>query len=204
MIKYSKFVLVCFTKGRYLQSISQSKTELVLTGKGIYLTLPPPLIDANPAVLSSTVRLRKCNCTTCHKMAYFQVRPMDSPNDFQLLSPPDPSYLSDYTCGDHWIHWYFCPRCGVRCFSFNGDSEIRKSEVDGGTRKVWAPKVEGWREDDLDINSSYLSINAQTLEPGQKGFDMLEWTKKQWIAYVDCLHMVGETRLKEPYEGGTY
>lgn len=137
-------------------------------------------------------------------MGFFHIRPMDSPNDFQLLSPADPSQLSDYTCFDHWIHWYFCPKCGVHCFSFNGDSEIREADEDGEKRKVWAPKVEGWLEDDKGADSSYLSINAQTLEPGQEGLNMLEWTEKQWIAYIDCLDLVGDTRLKEPHEGGTY
>lgn len=168
----------------------------------VYLTLPPPLIDAQPPSPSSTVRIRKCNCSTCHKMAFFHVRPMDSPNDFQLLSPSDPALLSDYTCFGGNIHWYFCPKCGVRCFAFNGQSEIKEAEVNGEKRKIWAPKAEGWQEDNFRV--SYLTVNAQTLEPGQDGLDMLEWTEKQWIAYIDCLNMVGETRLKKPYEGGTY
>lgn len=167
----------------------------------IYLTLPPPLISDNPPSASSTVRLRKCNCTTCHKMAYFHIRPMDSPNDFQLLSPSDPSQLSDYTCFDKRIHWYFCPKCGVRCFAFTGDSETKEVEVDGEKRTVWAPKAEGWDE---DTRGSYLSVNAQSLEPGQEGFNILEWTEKKWISYLDYYYMAGEPRLKEPYEGGTY
>lgn len=170
---------------------------------GLYLTLPPPLIDANPPSHSSTVRIRKCNCSTCHKMGFFHVRPMDPPNDFQLLSPSDPSQLGDYTCYSKRIHWYFCSKCGVRCFSFSGDGETSEAEVDGETRKVWAPKVELWKGMDRG-GTSYLSINAQTLEAGQVGLNLLEWTEKQWIAYMDYLHLVGEPRLKEPYPGGTY
>ena len=129
---------------------------------------------------------------------------MDSANDFQLLSPSDPSELSDYTCFNNWIHWYFCPKCGVRCFAFHGEGETKDAEVDGETRKVWAPKAEGWNESDGPGSNGYLSINAQTLEAGQDGLDLLEWTEKQWIAYVDCLNLVGGMRLKKPFEGGSY
>ena len=170
----------------------------------VYLTLPPPFIHANPPIATSTVRLRKCNCSTCHKMGYFHVRPMDSPNDFQLLSPSDPSELSDYTCFEKVVHWYFCGKCGVHCFSFNGASEVKEAEVDGEKMKIWAPKAEGWAEAKGMWRRSYLSVNAQTLEPNQEGLNLLEWTEKQWIAYIDCLYMEGEARLKTPYPGGTY
>jgi hypothetical protein len=129
---------------------------------------------------------------------------MDSPNDFQLLSPSDPSELSDYTCFAKVIHWYFCGKCGVHCFSFNGASEVKEAEVDGEKRKIWAPKAEGWAESKGNWRTSYLTVNAQTLEPNQEGLNLLEWTEKQWIAYIDCLFMEGEARLKNPYPGGTY
>jgi hypothetical protein len=51
---------------------------------------------------------------------------------------------------------------------------------------------------------SYLSVNAHTLEPGQEGLDLREWTEKGWIAYLDMKDQVGESRLGEPHEGGIY
>lgn len=168
----------------------------------VYFSLPPPLVDSEPLSPNTTVPLRKCNCTACHKMAFFHIRPKDSPNDFQLLSPSDPSELSDYRCGAGVIHWYFCGKCGVRCFSFNGSGEVRDAEIDGERRKIWAPKAEGWDESDYRV--SYLTVNAQTLEAGQEGLNLLEWTEKQWIAYVDCLNFKGDVRLKNPHAGGTY
>jgi hypothetical protein len=166
-----------------------------------YITLPPPIISATPPSPSSTVRIRKCNCSTCHKMSIFHLRLMDSPEDFQLLSPLDPATeLRDYMCFKKIAHWYFCGTCGVRCFGFVGQSELKEVEVDGQKRTVWAPKKEGWVEDE----NSYLTINSQTLEPGQEGLNMQEWTEKGWIAYLDCWNFKGEPRLGKPHEHGIY
>ncbi|KAH6666076.1 hypothetical protein B0J14DRAFT_605257 [Halenospora varia] len=170
----------------------------------VYLTLPPHLLDpktanANPTL---TTRIRKCNCSTCHKMGLFHVRLVDAPNDFLLLSPPNPEQggLNDYTCGDGEIHFYFCPKCGVRCFNFHGESEVRDAEVDGVRRKVWTPRKEGWVEPTMGS----LSVNAATIEPGQEGFDIREWHEKGWIHYLDMKDEIGEARCGKPHSGGMY
>jgi hypothetical protein len=49
-----------------------------------------------------------------------------------------------------------------------------------------------------------LSVNASTLEPGQEGLDLKEWTEKGWIAYLDYKYEVGERRLRKPHDGGMY
>ncbi|KAH7371451.1 hypothetical protein BKA64DRAFT_677031 [Cadophora sp. MPI-SDFR-AT-0126] len=167
-----------------------------------YLTLPPPIIHAKPESRSSTIRIRKCNCTTCHKMSFFHVRLMSSPDDFLLLSPVDPfKDLSDYTCFEAQIHWFFCGKCGVRCFSFIGEGEVRDAEIEGlGTRNVWTPKKEDW----VEGGGSYLSVNAATLDAEQEGLDLREWTEKGWIAYLDIKDEVGEDRLGSPHPGGMY
>ncbi|KAH8648047.1 hypothetical protein BGZ60DRAFT_344433, partial [Tricladium varicosporioides] len=169
-----------------------------------YLTLPPTHITATPPSITSTVRIRKCNCSTCHKMSLFHVRVPNSPEDFVLLSPLNPldGGLSDYTCFDGNIHWLFCGKCGVRCFSFEGEAEIREVEIDGKIQQAWAPKREGWSEGTK--NGCYLSINAITIEPGQEGFDLKEWHEKEWISYLDIKDETGKPRMGVPYPGGMY
>lgn len=127
---------------------------------------------------------------------------MDSPNDFLLLSPLNPTEggLNDYTCFDNRIHWYFCSKCAVRCFAFSGEGEIREVEVNKETKEVWTPKRQGW----VEKTTGYLSVNATTLEPGQAGLNLKEWTEKGWIAYLDMKDEAAEARLGEPYDGGMY
>ncbi len=90
----------------------------------------------------------------------------------------------------------------MRCFAVAGEGETREVEVQGeaGTRQAWMVKREGWDE----TGSSYLSVNAATLEPGQEGLDLREWTEKGWIAYFDTKDEVGEDRMGMPHEGGMY
>ncbi|KAH8676428.1 hypothetical protein BGZ60DRAFT_504040 [Tricladium varicosporioides] len=174
----------------------------------VYLTLPPLLVDPKAANSNptSSIRIRKCNCSTCHKMSSFHIRLMDAPNDFLLLSPlnPESGGLADYTCGDGEIHFYFCPKCGVRCFTFYGESEVRELEVEVRgeveMRRVWTPKREGW----VEPSTGCLNVNAATIEPGQDGFDMREWHEKKWIHYLDMKDEVGDARLGEPHNGGLY
>src|SRR5271156_3775110 len=103
-----------------------------------YLTLPPPIISPNPPP-SSTIRIYKCNCSTCHKMSFFHIRLIDSPRDFILLSPLNPTTggLKDYTCFAKNAHWYFCGTCGVRCFAVAGEGEIRGVEIEGSKSEAW-------------------------------------------------------------------
>ena len=112
----------------------------------------------------------------------------------------------DYTCFDEEIHFYFCGTCGVRCFSFVGEGEIKEIdddddgvEVQGKKTEVWVLK-EGWSEGE----TSFFSLNAATLEPGQEGLNLKEWTEKGWIAYVDTKNFVRKSRYREPHDGGMY
>lgn len=134
---------------------------------------------------------------------------MDSPNDFQVLSPltatgldVSEKGLGDYTCFAGNVHWYFCSKCGVRCFNFMGKGEIVDVDVAGETKTVWKPKEEGWKEG--ATSTGYLSVNATSLDQGQEGCDLREWTEKGWIVYLDCLKEIEEDRLGKPHEGGMY
>jgi hypothetical protein len=134
-------------------------------------------------------------------MSIFHLRVPFAPTDFVLLSPLDPTnQLSDYTCCEGNIHFLFCKTCGVRCFAFVGEGEVVEKEVAGEVRKVWAPKEVGYEEG----QSAYLSVNAQTVEAGQDGFDLREWHEKGWICYLDCLDKKGDERTAAPHRGGTY
>lgn len=33
----------------------------------------------------------------------------------------------------------------------------------------------------------YLTVTGLTLDPGQDGLDLREWTEKKWVMYVDML-----------------
>lgn len=88
----------------------------------------------------------------------------------------------------------------MRCFALAGEGETREVEIEGRKREVWMVKREGWDETGMN----YLTINAATLEPGQEGFNLKEWTEKGWIAYFDTKDEVGEDRMGDPHEGGMY
>jgi hypothetical protein len=195
-----------------------------LTRYIVYITLPPATAEGSPTCIY------KCNCSTCHKAGHFHVRTANAPEDFLVLSPLDeetgtlkvgPGGLGDYTAFDHDIHWYFCTKCGARCFLLDvkGDKgEIKSVPASslppeperylhktayplpkGGEVKVWSPKKETWSKENC-----YLSVNAMTLEPGQEGLDLREWHEKGWIEYMDTWKEEGEERLREPHEGGCY
>jgi hypothetical protein len=159
-------------------------------------------------------RIYRCNCNICHKAGYLHVRPKSAPKDFLLLSPLDPMQeLGDYQCDAKQLHFLFCKNCGVRCFTFMGQGEVVDADlgalgVGDGTVKAWRPKLEGWTEDKRD-NGSYLSVNANTLEPNQQGFDLREWHEKKWVCYLDFLKAgteeeMGFPRYERPFEGGAY
>lgn len=99
----------------------------------------------------------------------------------------------------------------MRCFIFNGPSEVAEVDLqdwgvkpkkgsEGKLTRVWRPEEEGY----VEGKTGYLSINAITLEPGQEGFDLNEWTEKQWILYMDCKDEKDEDRFGKPHRGGTY
>ena len=157
----------------------------------------------------------------------FHIRLPNPPEQFQLLSPIStsdtsisggllvgPHGLTDCVCNDKQIHWYFCSCCGVRCFAFSGEGEVRPLPssstntgvlAEGEEKQVWTPKREGWNKDSW---ASSLTVNATTLDAKQQGLDLREWHEKKWIVYIDCL---GEdeaddepARTERPHEGGTY
>jgi hypothetical protein len=189
-----------------------------------FLTLPPLRLTGNTRVKKAptpVTRLRKCNCTVCHKFAFFHVRFPSAPDDFLLLSPLDPfAELGDYRCWEGRTHWFFCKSCGVRCFGFIGEGEVSERDIPFvkipirdpatgketgveeivGKKRVWTPKREGWKEG----SGSYLSLNAHTLDAKQEGLDLREWAEKKWICYLDCLDETGEDNYDKPHEGGTY
>jgi hypothetical protein len=184
-----------------------------LTRYLVYLRLPhtPPAADQRR---DSNGQLRqiiyRCNCTTCQKTGLLHVRLPSPPDDFLVLAPLDPlRELGDYRCGEKKIQWLFCRGCGVRCFSFMGEGELVEKEVpdpesgEVALRTVWAPK-KGWVED----MTHYLSVNASTIDSGQEGLDLREWTEKKWVMYLDCLPE--DTRgwvdgtYERPYPGGSY
>jgi hypothetical protein len=181
-----------------------------------WLTLPasPPYDPVKPF----PQLIRKCNCTSCHKLGFFHVRLADAPRDFALLSPTDPhKELSDYVSREG-NHMFFCPRCGVRCFFIYGPSEAvgRDLAADGvdvakagldpekKTHAVWRPRAEGWKEEE----EHWFRVNAMTLEAGQEGLDLREWTDKKWVQYVNMLPDYVEPgnrgSYEKPFEGGCY
>jgi len=136
-------------------------------------------------------------------MAFFHIRLPHASQDFALLSPLDPlTDLGDYTCSDGLIHWLFCKECAVRCFAFSGEGEVTEREVEGAKTKVWGPMRDDGRLENGEW--AYLSVNAQSVEPGQVGFDMREWTEKKWVCYLDSLDETGKDRFDVPHRGGTY
>ena len=182
----------------------------------VYLTLPPESLDVHPAA-SSTIRIRKCNCSSCHKTGFFNVRLKDSPNDFLLLSPLNPhdGGLSNYKCSDKIVDWFFCGNCGVRCFCLWGEGEVVHidlekwlgKESEGKKTKVWKPRVQNWREGSAEWEegkNAYLAVNAMSIEPGQEGFNLKEWHEQGWINYLDCKYEKEDNRYREPHEGGCY
>jgi hypothetical protein len=169
---------------------------------------------ANTSTTSSPdkIHIYKCNCSTCQKMGYFHLRPIN-PTEHYILLSPKPSELGDYRCFEKKHGWLFCKQCGVRVLGLGGEWE--ETEVDvrewagestsslgpgvkEGLQTVWKTKAkeEGKRY--------YLSINAVTLEPSEE-IDLREWHEKGWIFYVECRRNDGTSlRFGEPHEGGMY
>jgi hypothetical protein len=81
----------------------------------------------------------------------------------------------------------------------SGDEAMQKSQT-----KVWRPKKDGWKEG--RTNGHYLSVNGYTIEPGQEGFDLREWTEEKKMMYIDNLSNDGRQppRLERPHAGGAY
>ncbi len=131
-----------------------------------------------------------------------------------LLSPLNPlEDLGDYLVFSKRIHWLFCKNCGTRGFALSGEGEVVEKDLselgidlksmglgEPSKRELWHPK-KPWTE---GRKGYYLSINANTLEPGQEGLDLREWTEKKWICYLDCLDAKEDVQFERPQRGGGY
>ncbi|WEW58919.1 hypothetical protein PRK78_004387 [Emydomyces testavorans] len=172
-----------------------------------FVSLPPtvgPDVDRR-----TTVRFYKCNCTTCHKAGIFHMRVPNPTQDFVLLSPSDPTtQLSDYTCFERNLHWFFCSTCGVRCFTIAGKGRNEEIDLEATLGKPSEGKrTKIWRMDEEDAEPGkmkYLGINAHTVDQGQEGFDMREFVDKKWVQYVDCKEWTSPPRYDYPQSGGTW
>lgn len=124
-----------------------------------------------------------------------------------LLSPLDPDReLSIYQCFSKKLKYYFCPKCGVRCLTFGGESEtsvvnLTELVVGEGEREVWRAKWDGEEE-----TTPYLSVNGTTIEFAE-GFDMRVLTEEKGVQYFDGSsepEKEKEARWDRPHYGGSY
>lgn len=139
------------------------------------------------------------------------VNPGNPRDEFMLLSPLDPaSELSFYQSKSGGKEkFYFCPKCGVRCFTIGGEGErvvvempeVSGGEKRGGKRKVWRVKWDGEKE-----TVPYVSVNGATIENGED----LDWrvmTEEKRIQYFDGKSESADekdARWDRPHDGGCY
>lgn len=198
----------------------------------IYLTLPYQFSAKNPpSEDGGDQEVYRCNCTTCYKMGMFHVHPANPRDDFVVLSPLDmDGELSKYQCYDKKRNYYFCPRCGVRCFTLGGQGEVMEvededvegclgeddcgevvevrmggEETQGGKgkrrRKVWRMNWDGGKE-----TEPYVSVNGTTIE-WREDFDLRVLTEEKRVMYLDGRsepEKERERRWDRPHYGGIY
>jgi hypothetical protein len=142
-------------------------------------------------------------------MNIFHVHPANPRDDFMLLSPLDPDHeLSTYQCYDKKRKFYFCPKCGVRCFTFGGVGETdvvdftELGDNKEGKREVWRAKWDG--ENDT---RPYVSVNATTID-FREDFDLRVLTEEKRVQYFDNRsepeEKKKEARWDRPHYGGSY
>ncbi|EGE00177.1 hypothetical protein TESG_07497 [Trichophyton tonsurans CBS 112818] len=195
-----------------------------------YITMPPAIGPDGKVDRYSSVHFYKCNCTACLKFGLFHMRLPRAPQDFLLLSPLQPENdLTAYKILEEGSTWYFCPTCGVRCFSFGGKGRAKEVDVEEWATKpadttdlkagaaataaaagdevpkkvktkAWTIDEDGWDE---GLRSCYLSVNAQTLEP-EDGLDLREIVDKKWLGYLDYREMKEKQRFDRPHVGGSW
>ena len=179
-----------------------------LTQYIVFLTLPHPFSSSHPPQQIDQ-EVYRCNCSTCYKMSFFHVHPANPRDDFMLLSPLDPDHeLSTYQCHDKKRKFYFCPKCGVRCFTFTGVGEtdvVDLTELANnkeGKREVWRAKWDG--ENDT---RPYVSVNATTID-FREDFDLRVLTEEKRVQYFDDRSEPEENkkegRWDRPHYGGSY
>ncbi|KAF2818411.1 hypothetical protein CC86DRAFT_157126 [Ophiobolus disseminans] len=173
----------------------------------------PPVHDPSAA----SIHIYKCNCTTCHKMGYFHLRPINPAEDYILTSPTSVDELGDYRCFAEKHGWYFCKKCGVRFLGLGGSWEQVELDIEqwAGTKnegeeeklqKVWKTKGEPKiveKQGKKVTKPYYLSVNAVTLEPSED-IDLRKWHEKGWILYVETRREDGTPTGTTPHEGGMY
>ena len=153
----------------------------------------------------------------------FHMRLKHAPDDFFVLSPLDPendNVLSRYMTGQKRSSWWFCNKCGVRCFTTRHETEQAEVELpsksleqlgftehpepseDGLVKMpVWKIKNEGFAES--PHGTSYFSLNAVTLDAHQ-GLNLAAWHENKWVQYVDSLGDGKGWKTGEPHPGGIY
>lgn len=181
------------------------------------LKFPP---DMSSTQSGKTIRIYKCNCTTCQKMGFFHCRPINPSQDFILTSPAAISELGEYRVYSKKHGWYFCKECGVRVVGTGGVWEQANIDVDkwaGVEKKSEHEKLQRvWKTKGNDVTAIvdgveaskpyYLSINATTLDQGDE-VDLAKWHEQGWIYYVENLRQDKkglQMQLGKPYEGGMY
>ena len=167
----------------------------------IYLTHPHQHAEDAQQYHGKGQRFYRCNCTVCHKTAFFHVRLNSPEEDFVLLAPLDPfTELGDYQCAAKTKHAFYCKTCAVRIFTFTGEGEVSDVEVGepGRVTRAWRPKKGG---------RNYLSVNGHTIDGGQEGFEMRDLTEKKLVMYYDCIRDGDEEadpQYERPFSGGCY
>jgi len=157
---------------------------------------------------AESVRIYKCNCSTCQKMGYFHLRPIN-PTEHYILLSPNPKDLGDYRCFEKKHGWYFCKKCGVRVLGLGGSWEQVELDVE-----KWASTTKETEKETLQTvwktngppgpKRYYLSVNATTLEPSEDT-DLRKWHENGWISYCESRREDGTpTRFGRPHEGGMY
>ena len=142
-------------------------------------------------------------------MDFLHVNPANPRDDFMLLSPLDPDReLSIYQCLSKRHRFYFCPKCGVRCFTGGTPGEtvvVDSTELGNdmeGKREVWRMKWDGKIE-----TEPYLSINGTTIDP-REDFDLRVLTEEKRVQYFDGRsepeEKKEEARWDRPHYGGSY
>ena len=128
-----------------------------------------------------------------------------------LLSPLDPdNELSTYQCHDKKRKFYFCPKCGVRCFTFGdvGETAVVDFTELLGDNKELEGKREFWRAkwDGENDTRPYVSVNATTIDP-REDFDLRVLTEEKRVQYFDGRsepEKEKEARWDRPHYGGSY
>lgn len=139
-------------------------------------------------------------------MNMFHVHPADPRNDFIILSPVDlDNELSIYQCYEKKRNYYFCPKCGVRCFTLSGTGEIDVVDLQDfgkGMKKVWHMKWDG-----EETTRPYVSVNGVTIDY-REDFDLRVLTEEKKVQYFDDRTEPEEkkkdARWDRPHFGGSY